>query len=877
VVSLAPKHLADLQGSGLSDATIAAAGLYTESDGDKVRELLGDWLAFKTARKMAPCLTFPYYDPAGQPMTYADGGGHQRTFVRFKPDHPRPDKRDKEGVKKIKYESPAGTPARAYFPPNTRHVVLADPKIPLLVTEGEKKALCADQHGIPTIGLGGVWSWQVKREKDEDGKSDAPRELIPDLRAVAWAGREVVICFDWDIVDKPLIQFAEWYLAEQLKSHGATVRTARIPEPLSGKGGLDDLVVAKGIDSLREVLAAAGPPVKPVALNVTNSNDTPDNPHYLIEKYLEVISPGGQPHLIRSWRDDFWHYGHGCYTRMPDGDLKASLTSWTRDEFVRENKEAVRRWRMSKSSNKKETPPETYKVTTALINNMLQALSGACILPARIDAPAWIDCPTDDKTPEPTSIMAMRNGLLNLEAAAARKPDCLLPPDRCFFTTAAVPFSYDPGAAKPVEWLKFLDSLWPNDPESVALLQEWFGYMLTPDTSQQKILFIVGPRRGGKGTIARVLRELVGPENLASPTLASLATNFGLWPLIGKSVALVADARIGNKTDTALVVERLLSISGEDPLTIDRKHKEPLTAKLTSRFVILSNEMLRLGDSSGALVGRFIVLRATQSFYGREDHALFGRLKKELSGILLWAIEGWRRLRARGRFQQPQSACELIEDMENLSSPVGAFVREKCLLGPGYRVAVAELYYEWKLWCEAHGRKEPGVEEVFGQQLRAAVPSATKSRPRTSEGRINIYTGIGLSGGNQLEIYEDSASDNKSGHSETDLWSQPGHSSGHSENPTNPAVVTAVIANPNIMHNARDEENGNRSDAHIDNPVGGHCDRYDHHDHAPPHHTAPHSAKGTVQGMGTCTKCGKPTGTIFTRTCRKCIADEENL
>src|SRR5205823_5393204 len=130
-----------------------------------------------------------------------------------------------------------------------------------------------------------------------------------------------------------------------------------------------------------------------------------------------------------------------------------------------------------------------------------------------------------------------------------------------------------------------LSSVWPDDPEAIGTLQEWFGYLLTPDTRQQKILFMVGPRRGGKGTVARVLRELVGADNLAGPTLGSLATNFGLSSLLGKSVAVISDARMSGRTDSAAVTERLLSISGEDTLTIDRKHRDPLTVKLPTRVV----------------------------------------------------------------------------------------------------------------------------------------------------------------------------------------------------------------------------------------------------------------------------------------------------
>ena len=75
-----------------------------------------------------------------------------------------------------------------------------------------------------------------------------------------------------------------------------------------------------------------------------------------------------------------------------------------------------------------------------------------------------------------------------------------------FFTPVALDYDFDINAGPPEQWLAFLSQLWPDDPQSVATLQEWFGYCLTLDTRQQKILMMVGPKRSGKGTIARVLR-----------------------------------------------------------------------------------------------------------------------------------------------------------------------------------------------------------------------------------------------------------------------------------------------------------------------------------------------------------------------------------
>jgi putative DNA primase/helicase len=55
-----------------------------------------------------------------------------------------------------------------------------------------------------------------------------------------------------------------------------------------------------------------------------------------------------------------------------------------------------------------------------------------------------------------------------------------------------------PARTKPAEWLAFLQSLWPDDPETIATLQEWMGYCLTNDTRFHKIMLLIGPKRSGK-------------------------------------------------------------------------------------------------------------------------------------------------------------------------------------------------------------------------------------------------------------------------------------------------------------------------------------------------------------------------------------------
>src|SRR4029453_8794245 len=104
-------------------------------------------------------------------------------------------------------------------------------------------------------------------------------------------------------------------------------------------------------------------------------------------------------------------------------------------------------------------------------------------------------------------IISCKNGLLHLPTVA------MLPHTQQLFTYKALDFAFDPEAGTPWQWLNFLTQLWPGDQPAIDTLQEIFGLCLTGDTRQQKAFLLVGPKRSGKGTIARVLTRLVGPAN----------------------------------------------------------------------------------------------------------------------------------------------------------------------------------------------------------------------------------------------------------------------------------------------------------------------------------------------------------------------------
>lgn len=573
------------------------------------------------------------------------------------------------------------------------------------VCEGEADVLALERVGVvATCNPGGAGKWR-------------------DEFSTMLAGADVVV-----IADRDAPGYA--HAAQVCSSVAGTARAVQVLEPAVGKDVSDHLAAGRTISELAPITAETA--VVMVATALVEQVE-------LVEQLELVVMPpptdptavarrlvrdhhtsGGGDLVLRWWRGDFYGWTGTNWTDIALHKLRAGIYS------VLETATYLKKV-------KKEEIPEPWEPNRYKVADVIEAMQAIVHVDERTDPPAWIV--GDDQG----EVIPTRNGLVHF----TETPRSLTPHTAGLFNLTALPYDFDPDAPEPSLWLRFLKDLWQDDDDSITLLQDFFGYVLSGETNLHKILLLVGPPRSGKGTIARVLTALIGRDNMAAPTLAGLGTNFGLSPLLGKSLGIIGDARLGGP-NVFTVVERLLSISGEDTITIDRKYREPWTGRLGVRFMIVSNELPNLGDASGAVANRFLVLALTETWLGRENPALSTQLLTELPGILNWAIAGLDRLRARGYFCEPQASKDAVQALADLSSPVGQFVREECVRGPLHEVTHSDLYLRFRTWCMAQGRDHPPTAAVFGRDLRAAVPGLSSTQGRDGETRYRSYHGIGL-------------------------------------------------------------------------------------------------------------------------------------
>lgn len=668
------------------------------------------------------------WDGPGMVIPWRD---RERTVPQYRPDNPQRIHTDREtgkpedGPRKYLFPSGCGSPWNWLRQP-------VESNAPVIVVEGALKgpAVAAwAPNGYAVAAIVGCWSW-----KDAD---------------LSWAlGRDVYLVFDKDTTSNLKVWRAASDFGAALRevqgSHpsaavtgpSGTVRYVRLP-PGEDKDGIDDVLgrVPAGarVEALAKLLSKTSnnPGSRPLTLS-ENARILPDpkNPSEVAKALIPKYRKGHLATLIN--RDGIWYqWQESHWTELTDSQMTTALYRETQDKVFQP------RDKTGPMFNDKGEPVlvpwNPNRTNLAEVRSALQAeIDSSFEHGLTVRDGVWLDESGRGR------VMSFSNGLLDLKTRE------LSPHTPAYFNLSAVPYAYDPQAPAPVEWEKFLVSLWPAERESVDLLQEWFGYVVSGRIDLHKALLLLGPKRSGKSTIMRVLESVIGHANYVGISMGSLATNFGMQEMIGKTVANIGDARIQPK-DRVTIMEKILTMTGGDAVQVDRKYAKPWNGTMSARLTIVSNRVPDFPDESGALSARFLTLTTSISFLGREDRGIEDRTGRELSGILLWALDGMDRLYANGgRFSVPPSAREAEETYARQAAPVTSFLSDWTVADADGHAVKGELYEAYKTWCQAEGIDHPLTMPKFAAALFETGQGIRSSKPRINGKQVPVFSGVRL-------------------------------------------------------------------------------------------------------------------------------------
>ncbi len=241
MIPITPKDVENLSQSFLTLDVMERAGL-SRVDDEEGAAIVG---RRRNANTNYAGIVFPYFRP---------GTSEVRDY-RLRRDQPDLVRVEGQLKEKAKYLSPPGRSNMIYFPPGCTLHDLGNKDIPIVITEGEKKALAmsrlawhelgdaAESPRFLALGLSGVWNFRGVIGKTDDAKGNRRpvKGMIPDFDLIEWKGREVSILFDQNAETNEKVATARRVLAKELTVLGASVHIIKCPE-VDGCNGIDDVL-----------------------------------------------------------------------------------------------------------------------------------------------------------------------------------------------------------------------------------------------------------------------------------------------------------------------------------------------------------------------------------------------------------------------------------------------------------------------------------------------------------------------------------------------------------------------------------------------------------------------------------------------------------
>jgi putative DNA primase/helicase len=502
-----------------------------------------------------------YYHLLGYFIYGIDLASGKRIIQQFKPDKPHPF----PGKEPARYLT-----AKSHYdailldaPGLDWYKIAEDLSIPLHITEGGKKAGALLTHGYTAIALCGVDMWHVKGNK---------QELVPNLELIQWQGRSVVITLDADSYTNKNVRRNIKELSAELERRGATVTVAYWNLEL-GKG-IDDVLVNHGKEMISTIM--------------NNKQSYAD--------WLRGLEKQFKSNPEKSLENK------PQKSRIPPADLFAkAIASEYRDKLKFNNE--INSWMRYEAEYPGVWSLETNEFMESIVSSILDAngIEGydqnAYVVNVlkkmrhKLIERKWVERPANELIP-------FENGVLEV---ATRK---LLEHDPAYHFTWCIPRQHNPLAEDWNNINNYLDAFSQGNEKLKEICLCFANAVLKGRADLQKFVHLIGLGGSGKGTLARLITDLIGQENILSTTLEDWCNN-RFESANGYRKRLIVfwdeDKQVGK-------LGKFLSLTGGDWIRGEEKNKKAFQYRFDGLCLVLSNKPIFTGSAASRIARRAITL-----------------------------------------------------------------------------------------------------------------------------------------------------------------------------------------------------------------------------------------------------------------------------
>lgn len=531
--------------------------------------------------------------------------------------------------------------------------------LPILLTEGAKKALAAISHGFPAIALAGIWNGSIA-VRDENGKSKG-FELIFSLEPIATPDRQIFIAFDRDkkaSVNKAVID-ARSTLAKLLIDRGA--KPYSTPWDIEFKG-LDDLIFNCGIETLEKAIEQA----ELLTGESPNFKKKPA-PNILAEK------------IAKELKNRLAFDASGKVWRWYEGGV------WG-EKIIEE----IERYFYERVC---QDVPELLPI---YVENVVK-VSKWKLLESRWDEVSSLD------------FIPFKNGVWDV------KNNKLLPHSPDFKFTWKLDRDYPIAGGKFEKIDRFLNEVTRNNQQLKNILISAANAVLLGRSDLQKAIYLVGAGGNGKGSFLRLLEMLVGHQNTHSTTLHDLCENtFELANIYKKRLIICPDEdkRIGG-------LSRFKSITGGDSIRGEKKGKDAFKFRFEGLVAIASNDPIFLGDTSYGLSRRLITIPFKFQVPTNQRRDLTAEFEADLPAFTAYLLSldpEWVKNTLLGSSEVAEiKATEW--DLTTRTDSIAGFFDENLIFDSTAKTATIVLYSNYQDYCKASGLQAKSIHKFVPEMV----------------------------------------------------------------------------------------------------------------------------------------------------------------
>lgn len=282
-----------------------------------------------------------------------------------------------------------------------------------------------------------------------------------------------------------------------------------------------------------------------------------------------------------------------------------------------------------------------------------------------------------------------------------------------------------------------------GDSEEIELFKQMIGYLMMNHVDYEKIFFFIGLPSTGKTCLLKLLINFCGKENVSSISLSDMNENFGLEPIINKTVNIFGDIP---KTKM-LKTDKFKMLADGSPINIKRKYKSVLTYSFTGKLIFGMNQFPDMSNDFAGVERRLVIFRFNHVFKkGDTDfnpHIISDLSTDEcMSALLNMAIEGYKSLIANKGFITTKESERALDEFVTENDTViqwlhEAEITEDYLLREPIKNGIHGTYPEYQAFC-IHIGEEPKRQRDFSATICNRYGFETKTR-RLNGTRLQMF------------------------------------------------------------------------------------------------------------------------------------------